>query len=139
MTVAMERGAGGQRVATVGHYLRPGLLQLQALPPLANVYRYGSVRQTDTALLATVIDSLVLRAAIGLPVACMAMDEDAAAAMKQKLLAAHDALRLRGCEQPARQIGLAHPLARQWLAIICFCRHRPPAGGACSHGGAHIG
>jgi hypothetical protein len=26
-----------------------------------------------------VIDSLVLRAAIGLPVACMAMDEDAAA------------------------------------------------------------
>lgn len=35
MTVAMERGAGGQRVATVGHYLRPGLLQLQALPPLA--------------------------------------------------------------------------------------------------------
>ena len=35
MTVAMERGAGGQRVATVGHYLRPGLLQLQTLPPLA--------------------------------------------------------------------------------------------------------
>ena len=35
MTVAMERGAGGQSVATVGHYLRPGLLQLQALPPLA--------------------------------------------------------------------------------------------------------
>ncbi len=35
MIAAMERGAGGQRVATVGHYLRPGLLQLQALPPLA--------------------------------------------------------------------------------------------------------
>lgn len=71
---------------------------LQALPPLANVYRYGSVRQTDTALLATVIDSLVLRAAIGLPVACMAMDEDAAAAMKVKVLAAHEALRLRGTD-----------------------------------------
>ena len=35
MIAAMERGAGGQRVATVGHYLRPGLLQLQTLPPLA--------------------------------------------------------------------------------------------------------
>ena len=35
------------------------------MPALANVYRYGSVRQTDTALLAGVIDSLVLRAAIG--------------------------------------------------------------------------
>ncbi|MDR2329950.1 MAG: DUF5682 family protein, partial [Comamonas sp.] len=74
---------------------------LQALPPLANVYRYGSVRQTDTALLATVIDSLVLRAAIGLPVACMAMGEEAAAAMKGKVLAAHEALRLRGTEAQA--------------------------------------
>ncbi|MEG0557559.1 MAG: DUF5682 family protein, partial [Comamonas sp.] len=83
-----------ERAATTGDVAQ----LLQALPPLANVYRYGSVRQTDTALLATVIDSLVLRAAIGLPVACMAMDEDAAAAMKTKVLAAHDALRLRGGE-----------------------------------------
>ena len=80
-----------ERAATTGDV---GQL-LQALPPLANVYRYGSVRQTDTALLATVIDSLILRAAIGLPVACMAMDEAAAAGMKVKVLAAHEALRLR--------------------------------------------
>lgn len=51
-----------ERAATTGDVAQ----LLQALPPLANVYRYGSVRQTDTALLATVIDSLVLRAAIGL-------------------------------------------------------------------------
>ena len=87
-----------ERAATTGDVAQ----LLQALPPLANVYRYGSVRQTDTALLATVIDSLVLRAAIGLPVACMAMDEDAAAAMKIKVLAAHEALRLRGTDGEAK-------------------------------------
>ncbi|MEJ5126649.1 DUF5682 family protein [Comamonas sp. MYb21] len=86
-----------ERAATTGDVAQ----LLQALPPLANVYRYGSVRQTDTALLATVIDSLVLRAAIGLPVACMAMDEEAAAAMKGKVLAAHEALRLRGTDAQA--------------------------------------
>ncbi|ULR87252.1 DUF5682 family protein [Comamonas sp. B21-038] len=86
-----------ERAATTGDVAQ----LLQTLPPLANVYRYGSVRQTDTALLATVIDSLVLRAAIGLPVACMAMDEEAAAAMKGKVLAAHEALRLRGTDAQA--------------------------------------
>lgn len=102
-----------ERAATTGDVAQ----LLQALPPLANVYRYGSVRQTDTALLATVIDSLMLRAAIGLPVACMAMDEDAAAAMKQKLLAAHDALRLRGTEGEAQQAVDAWRAALRSLAM----------------------
>lgn len=80
-----------ERAATTGDV---GQL-LCALPPLAQVYRYGSVRQTDTALLASVIDSLVLRAAIGLPVACMALDAEAATDMHTQVLAAHEALRLR--------------------------------------------
>jgi len=102
-----------QRAATTGDVAQ----LLQALPPLANVYRYGSVRQTDTALLAGVIDSLVLRAAIGLPVACMAMDEDAAAAMKTKVLAAHEALRLRTSDGEAQQAVDAWRLALRSLAM----------------------
>ncbi|WP_050871788.1 DUF5682 family protein [Comamonas testosteroni] len=102
-----------QRAATTGDVAQ----LLQALPPLANVYRYGSVRQTDTALLAGVIDSLVLRAAIGLPVACMAMDEDAAAAMKAKVLAAHEALRLRTSNGEAQQAVDAWRLALRSLAM----------------------
>ncbi len=102
-----------ERAATTGDVAQ----LLQALPPLANVYRYGSVRQTDTALLATVIDSLVLRAAIGLPVACMAMDEDAAAAMKLKVLAAHDALRLRGTDGEAQEAVDAWRAALRSLAM----------------------
>ena len=102
-----------ERAATTGDVAQ----LLQALPPLANVYRYGSVRQTDTALLATVIDSLVLRAAIGLPVACMAMDEDAAGAMKVKVLAAHDALRLRGTDGEAQEAVDAWRAALRSLAM----------------------
>ena len=36
----------------------------------ARVFRYGSVRQTDSALLAHVLDGLIARGAIGLPLAC---------------------------------------------------------------------
>jgi hypothetical protein len=102
-----------ERAATTGDVAQ----LLQALPPLGHVYRYGSVRQTDTALLATVIDSLVLRAAIGLPVACMAMDEDAAAAMKGKVLAAHEALRLRGSDAQAQAAVDAWRAALRSLAM----------------------
>ncbi|GAB2817843.1 DUF5682 family protein [Comamonas piscis] len=102
-----------ERAATTGDVAQ----LLQALPPLANVYRYGSVRQTDTALLATVIDSLVLRAAIGLPVACMAMDEDAAAGMKGKVLAAQEALRLRGTDAQAQAAVDAWRAALRSLAM----------------------
>ncbi|PIG08464.1 DUF5682 family protein [Comamonas sp. 26] len=102
-----------ERAATTGDVAQ----LLQALPPLANVYRYGSVRQTDTALLATVIDSLIVRASIGLPVACMAMDDDAAAAMKIKVLAAHDALRLRGTDGKAQEAVDAWRAALRSLAM----------------------
>ncbi len=72
---------------------------LQALPALANVYRYGSVRQTDSKLLAGVIDQLVLRAAIGLPNACLSLDEDAARTVQKLALLADDAIRLRDSEE----------------------------------------
>ncbi len=51
---------------------------MQALPPLASVLRYGNVRQTDTAMIAKVIDGLVTRICIGLAGACAALNEDAA-------------------------------------------------------------
>ncbi|QNP50022.1 DUF5682 family protein [Diaphorobacter aerolatus] len=68
---------------------------LRALPALANVYRYGSVRQTDSTLLAGVIDQLVLRAAIGLPNACLSLDEEAARGVQKLALLADDAIGLR--------------------------------------------
>lgn len=70
-----------------------------AVPPLANVFRYGSVRQTDSALLSHVLDSLIVRGAIGLPIACGALDAEAAESLRTRLIAAHDAVRLRDGEE----------------------------------------
>jgi hypothetical protein len=70
-----------------------------AVPPLANVFRYGSVRQTDSALLSHVLDSLIVRGAIGLPIACGALDAEAAEALRTRLIATHDAVRLREGEE----------------------------------------
>jgi Family of unknown function (DUF5682) len=67
---------------------------LDALPPLANVLRYGNVRKTDTAAVAQVVDGLVARACIGLPGACAALSDEAAAAMFERLLAFNSALAL---------------------------------------------
>ncbi|MBP8028649.1 MAG: hypothetical protein KAY73_01745 [Giesbergeria sp.] len=68
---------------------------LQALPPLANVFRYGNVRQTDTAMVAHMLDSLIVRAAIGLPLACSGIGDDSADNLRTTLLAAHSAVSLR--------------------------------------------
>jgi hypothetical protein len=95
---------------------------LAALPALANVFRYGNVRQTDATLVAAVLDGLVLRAAIGLLLAAQALDDDAAGALRELVLAAHAALRLR--DAPATLAGAegtgpqaAWRLALQQLAV----------------------
>ena len=72
---------------------------LEALPPLANVFRYGNVRQTDTGLVAHMLDSLILRAAIALPLACSALNDDAAQTLRGNIIAAHGAIALRDAEE----------------------------------------
>lgn len=93
---------------------------LAALPPLANAFRYGNVRQTDGALVAQVLDGIAVRACIGLPLACGALDDEAAQSLRQQLLGAHAALGLRADEGQkeawCRALGVvmrqqgAHPL-----------------------------
>jgi hypothetical protein len=68
---------------------------IAAVPPLANVFRYGSVRQTDSTLLSQVLDGLITRGAIGLPLACQSLDESAAQAVRSPLIEANDAIALR--------------------------------------------
>ena len=95
---------------------------LATLPPLANVFRYGNVRQTDAALVSHVLDGLALRAAIGLPVACGGLDDSAAETLRGLVLGAHAAIALRdgdaatsawrrALDQVARQVS-AHDLLK---------------------------
>ncbi|MEO1432276.1 MAG: DUF5682 family protein [Cyanobacteria bacterium J06633_8] len=67
---------------------------MNALPPLANVMRYGNVRQTDTAMISHVVDGLVTRICISLPGACASLDDDAAAAMYENVVKVNNAIGL---------------------------------------------
>lgn len=70
-----------------------GLL-MDALPPLANVSRYGNVRQSDTALISTVMDGLIARICVGVSAACASLGEDAATEMKGRIESTDAAIRL---------------------------------------------
>ena len=108
--VAAATQALQDRAALTGDALQ----LLAALPPLANVFRYGNVRQTDAALVGGVLDGLIVRAAISLPLAAQALDESAAGELRDKLLSAHSAVALRQSEdQSALWQHALSQLARQ--------------------------
>lgn len=67
---------------------------MAALPPLVNVLRYGSVRQTDTSLVQHVVDELITRICIGLPSACTSLNDDAATEMFELIKNTHSAIAL---------------------------------------------
>ncbi|MDX2111931.1 MAG: DUF5682 family protein [Verrucomicrobiota bacterium] len=54
---------------------------MEALPPLANINRYGDIRQTDTSAVAEVVSGLVARICVGLVPACSSMNDEAAKQM----------------------------------------------------------
>ncbi len=67
---------------------------MEALPPLAEVMRYGNVRQTDTTLVGAVINGFVARVCVGLPSACASLNDEAATAMLERLRHTHGAIQL---------------------------------------------
>jgi hypothetical protein len=68
---------------------------LEALPPLANVLRYGNVRDHGAgAAVGAVVDGLVARICIALPLGSRALADDAAAELLKRLIPADQAIRL---------------------------------------------
>ena len=90
---------------------------ISAVPPLARVFRYGSVRQMDGDLLAKILDGLITRGAIGLPLACHSLDDSAAEALRETLLPAYDAVGLRDSAEPTQ----AWQQALQQIAVGDAC------------------
>ena len=73
----------------------PDTTQLMAaLGPLAQAQRYGDVRSTDAAAVASVFDGLVVRVLAGVVPACASLDDDAAALMVERLSGMQHALAL---------------------------------------------
>jgi hypothetical protein len=103
---------------------------MEALPPLARAQRYGDVRQTDTAALARVIETLVVRTCAGLSRAVSGLDAENAVAMRGRIDELNgalgllemrhepfDKLRRAPVEEPAT--GSSHlGLRQRWLATL---------------------
>ena len=58
------------------------LALLEAVEPLARTCRYGDVRGADVGDVAAVLDTVVVRASLGLRAACQSLDDDAATRMR---------------------------------------------------------
>ncbi|GAB3051999.1 DUF5682 family protein [Intrasporangium mesophilum] len=67
---------------------------LETVEPLARTCRYGDVRGVDVADVAHVLQTVVVRAAVGLRPACASLDDDSADAMRRAVEAAHRGIAL---------------------------------------------
>lgn len=65
---------------------------MEALPPLANIVRYGNVRNTDVTMVSNVIDGLVIRITIGLQNACTGLNDDAAQDLLNNIDKVHNSI-----------------------------------------------
>ncbi len=88
---------------------------MSALPPLANILRYGNVRQTDGEMVAQVVRGLVTRICIGLPSACGSLNDEAAEEMFRKILEAHGAIALL---KDIKEGGAEEDQQAQWYAVL---------------------
>ncbi len=67
---------------------------LEAFPALAHAVRYGSVRETPTGPILAIADGLFERILIGLPGACVSLDDEAAHTRRDQVRAMHAAVAL---------------------------------------------
>jgi hypothetical protein len=71
---------------------------LAALPPMAEILRYGEARAGTAEHLAALMPRIVVQAALALPYASRNLDAEAAAKLRAAILAADDAIRLAQLE-----------------------------------------
>ncbi|MGD9705520.1 MAG: DUF5682 family protein [Acidimicrobiia bacterium] len=95
---------------------------IDALGPLARALRYGDVRSTDAGALAAVVDGFVRRICVGLPTSLASLDDDAAHAAADRMLAVQGALAL--LDHPARE--------HEWPAVLQRIADQPGANGVVS-------
>ncbi|MCX7783954.1 MAG: DUF5682 family protein [Meiothermus sp.] len=89
---------------------------MRAVLPLVRILRYGNVRQTDTQMVGHAVEGLVARICVGLPNACAAISDEAAAEMFGRIVELHGALQtLQDPEQSALWLETLGKLSNQVL------------------------
>jgi hypothetical protein len=82
------------RLENLAALTRDTAVLMDTLPELAHILRYGNVRQTDAAMVSQVVDGIVPRICIGLPGACLSLNDEAADAMNGRLGRVAEAIHL---------------------------------------------
>jgi hypothetical protein len=72
---------------------------MAALPALANIFRYGNVRGTDTVMVGQIVAGLATRICVGLPSACASLNDDAALVAVKAITEVHAAVALLQVEE----------------------------------------
>jgi hypothetical protein len=99
-------------LADLGHAVEAGIALLErkaaltsdcrallaALPPMADILRYGEARAGPAQHLALLMPRMVVEAALAFPYAARNLDQEAAGAMREAILAADRAIRLAELE-----------------------------------------
>lgn len=98
------------------------LTLLRTVEPLARTCRYGDVRGAETAGIARVLETVVLRASVGLRAASRSLDDDGAAALRA------------GVEGAQRGVALLDDaaLTQPWQAALARVGDEPDVHGAVS-------
>ncbi|PZF74100.1 DUF5682 family protein [Taibaiella soli] len=68
----------GQHINDMAAATNDVLELVKVIPGLAGIVRYGNVRQTDAGMILSLLSSMIARICIGLPAACVGIDEDTA-------------------------------------------------------------
>lgn len=95
---------------------------LDTIEPLARTCRYGDVRGTDVAAIESLLETVVVRAAVGLRAACTALDDDSASTMREAIEAAHRGVTLLDTAA----------LREPWTAALASIAERDDVHGAVS-------
>ena len=82
---------------------------MDGLPALVRSLRYGDVRGTDTGGLTVAADALAVRIHAALPAGVTGLDDDAAAELRQRVDAVHEALAIRA------KLPGGEPVRDRWL------------------------
>jgi hypothetical protein len=88
---------------------------MAAIPALARTLRYGDVRRTDVAGLATVTASLLARVCAGLPSAVGSVSDEAAKELRDRIDGVHSAIGLLAGDE----------LRERWLSTLASLAGRP--------------
>ena len=71
------------------------IIQLvEVLPGLAGIMRYGNVRKTDAEMLRQIVESMITRVCIGLPVACCGIDEATALKLTEDCISINHSIQI---------------------------------------------